>query len=128
MAKYAQDIMVDKKDQLEKIDGICLPDETIRAVFDLKGKGTGFLGITDKRVIYYDKAFLKSKQALVSIPHNRITCVASEDNKGFLIKQGFFVSDTLTINPIGLEPKTFEFRGGDKAHHAHNIIMEYLLK
>ncbi len=128
MAKYAQDIMVDKKDQLEKIDGICLPDETIRAVFDLKGKGTGFLGITDKRVIYYDKAFLKSKKALVSIPHNRITCVASEDNKGFLIKQGFFVSDTLTINPIGLEPKTFEFRGGDKAHHAHNIIMEYLLK
>ena len=128
MAKHAEDITVDKKEQLEKIEGICLPDETIRAVFDLKGAGTGFLGITDKRIIYYDKAFLKNKKALVSIPHNRIASVASEDNKGFLIKRGFLVSDTITISSIGLEPKTFEFRGGDKAHQAHNIIMEYLLK
>jgi len=128
MAKYAEDIVVDKKEQLQKIEGVCLPHETIRAVFDLKGAGTGFLGITDKRIIYYDKAFLKGKKALVSIPYARIACVASEDNKGFLIRQGFFVSDTLTINPIGLEAKVFEFRGGDKAHRAHNIIMEYLLE
>jgi len=128
MAKYAEDVIVDKKDQLEKIESICLPDETIRAVFDLKGAGTGFLGITDKRIVYYDKAFLKSKKALVSIPYNRIASVASEDNKGFLIKKGFLVSDTLTISSMGLEPKTFEFRGGDKAHCAHNIIMGYLLK
>ena len=128
MAKYAAGIVVDRKEQLEKIEGICLPDETIRAVFDLKGVGTGFLGITDKRIIYYDKAFLKSKKALVSIPYDRIASVASEDHKGFLLKKGFFVSDTLTISAIGLEPKTFEFRGGDKAHQAHNIIMEYLLK
>jgi hypothetical protein len=60
--------------------------------------------------------------------HSRIASVASEDNKGFLIKKGFFVSDILTINPIGMEAKTFEFRGGDKAHKAHNIIMEYLLE
>lgn len=127
MANYANDMVVDKKEQLEKIESICLPNETIRAVYDLKGVGTGFLGITDKRIIYYDKAYLKSKKALVSIPYSRIASVASEDNKGFLIKKGFFVSDTLTINPIGLEAKTFEFRGGDKAHTAHNIIMEYLL-
>ena len=128
MAQRAPDIMVDKKDQLEKIEGVCLPDETIRAVFDLKGRGAGFLGITDKRIIYYDKAFLKSKKALVSIPYTHIASVASEDNKGFFIKSGFFVSDTLTIQPIGLEPKTFEFRGGEKAHQAHNMIMEYLLR
>ena len=60
MAKHAEDIKVDKKDQLEKIEGVCLPDELIRAVFDLKGMGTGFLGITDKRIIFYDKAFLKN--------------------------------------------------------------------
>ena len=128
MVGYAADMIVDKKDQLEKIESICLQNETIRAVFDLKGIGTGFLGITDKRIIYYDKAFVKSKKALVSIPYNRISAVASEDNKGFLIKSGFFVSDILIINPIGMEPKTFEFRGGDKAHRAHNIIMEYLLE
>ena len=61
MAQYAADMMVDKKDQLEKIEGMCLPDEIIRAVFDMKGGGTGFLGLTDKRLIFYDKAFLKKK-------------------------------------------------------------------
>ncbi|MFC1942078.1 PH domain-containing protein [Chloroflexota bacterium] len=125
---HADDIIIDKKDQLEKIEGLCLPDETIRAVFDLKGHGTGFLGITDKRIIYYDKEFMKKKKAIVSVPHSRIASVASEDNTGFFVKKGFFVSDILTISPIGLEPKTFEFRGGEKAHAAHNIIMEYLLQ
>jgi len=128
MAKHATDMVVDKKDQLEKIEGACLPNEIIRAVFDMKGGGTGFLGLTDKRVIYYDKAFMKKKKAMVSIPYSRIACVASEDNKGFFIRSGFFVSDTLTIEPIGLEARTFIFRGGDKAHHAHNIIMEYILE
>ena len=127
MAQYAEGMIVDKKEQLEKIESICLPDETILAVFDLKGKGTGFLGITDKRIVFYDKEFLKKKKALVSVPHSHIASVASEDHKGFLVKKGFFVSDTLIISPTGLEPKSFEFRGGDKAHMAHNIIMKYLL-
>jgi hypothetical protein len=128
MAIHADDMIVDKEEQLEKIENMCLPDETIRAIFDLKGVGTGFLGITDKRIIYYDKAFLKSRKALVSIPYSRIASVASEDNKGLLIRKGFLINDTLTINPIGLGPKTFEFRGGEKAHQVHNIIMEYLLQ
>lgn len=128
MAQHAPDIIVDKKDQLEKIEGVCLPNEIIRAVFDLKGGGTGFLGLTDKRIIFYDKAFMKKRKAIVSIPYSRIASVASEDNKGFIIRSGFLVSDTLTVDPIGLEPRTFEFRGGDKAHAAHNIIMEYLLE
>ena len=71
---------------------------------------------------------MRSKKALVSIPYDRIASVDSEDNKGFFIRKGFFVSDILNITPLGLEPKTFEFRGGDKAHQAHNIIMEYLLR
>jgi hypothetical protein len=128
VAQLAEDIMVDKKDQLEKIEDVCLPDELIRAVFDLKGAATGFIGLTDKRVIFYDKAFMKKKKAIVSVPYSRIASVASEDNKGFFIRGGFLVSDTLIIDPIGLEPRIFVFRGGDKAHQAHNIIMEYLLK
>lgn len=128
MPNYAEDMVVDKKDQLEKIEDICLPDETIRAVFDTRGVGTGFIGITDKRIIYYDKAFLKGKKAIVSIPYTRISSVASEDNKGLIVRGGPFITDTLTINAMGMEPKTFEFRGGDKAHRAHNMIMEYLLE
>ncbi len=128
MAIYADDMIVDKKNQLEKIADICLPDEVIRAVFDLKGRGTGFLGVTNKRIIFYDKEFLKGQKAMVSIPYSRIAAVGSEDNKGFLVKRGFFVSDKLIINPLGLPAKIFEFRGGDKAHRAHNLIMEYLLE
>ncbi len=45
MAIYADDLIADKKNQLEKIEDICLPDEVVRAVFDLKGRGTGFLGL-----------------------------------------------------------------------------------
>lgn len=127
MAVRVQDITVDKKEQLEKIEGICLENEEIRAVFDLKGGGTGFLGLTDKRVIYYDKEFMRSKKAMVSLPYSRIASVASEDNKGFFVKSGFFTSDKLIIHPMGLDAKTFEFRGGDKAHKAHNIMMEYML-
>lgn len=128
MAIYADDMIVDKKDQREKIEGVCLPHEVIRAVFDLKGRGTGFLGITDKRIIYYDKEFMKGQKAMVSIPYSRIACVSSEDKSGLFVRKGFFVSDKLTINPTGLPAKEFVFRGGDKAHKAHNLIMEYLLE
>ncbi|MCK9357523.1 MAG: PH domain-containing protein [Dehalococcoidia bacterium] len=127
MPEYAGDMYVDKRDQLEKIEPLCLPDELIRAVFDLKGRGTGFLAITDKRIIYYDREWLKNKQAIVSVPFSRITSVASEDSKGFFVQKGFFVSETLTISVQGEDIKTFEFRGGDKAHLAHMIIMEHLL-
>ncbi len=128
MAIHASGMIVDKQDQLEKVEYACLPDETIRAVFDMKGAGTGFLGITDKRIIYYDKAFMRKQKALVSIPYSRITVVGSEDNSGLFFKKGFFVSDKLTICGAGFDYKTFEFRGGEKAHQAHNLLMEYMLQ
>jgi hypothetical protein len=127
MPEYSCNMYVDKQDQLEKIEAVCLPDELIRAVFDLKGRGTGFLGITDKRIVYYDKEFMKNRKALVSIPFSRIASVASEDNSGFFIQKGFLVSDTLAITLMGGDVKMFEFRGGEKAHLAHMIIMEHLL-
>ena len=128
MPEYAGDMYVDKREQLEKVEPLCLPDELIRAVFDLKGRGTGFLAITDRRLIYYDKEWLKNRQAIVSIPFSRITSVASEDNKGFFVQRGFFLSESLMITIQGEGMKTFEFRGSDKAHLAHMIIMEHLLQ
>jgi len=126
MAKYAEDMIVDKKDQMEKIEDYCLPNETIRAVFDMKGGGTGFIGITDKRVIFYDKAFMRKKKAMVSILYNRIHAVSSEDDTGKLLKRGFFASSTLTLQASN-DSFEFEFRGGDKAHQAYMMIMEYLI-
>lgn len=127
MAIHDDDMLVDKKDQLEKIEAFCQEDEVIRAVFDLKGMGSGFVGITDKRIIFYDKSLVTERKAMVSIPYSRISMVGSEDDKGFLIRSGRFVTNKLTISGLGFDDRTFEFRGGDKAHCAHQIIMEYLL-
>ena len=127
MAIHAEDMAFDKKEQLQKIENFCQPDEVIRGVFDLKRAASGFIGITDKRVIFYDKAYMREQKAMVSIPYSRISMVGSEDDKGFLIRRGFFVTGKLTISGLGFEERTFEFRGGDKAHQAHNIMMEYLL-
>ncbi len=127
MAINADDMIFDKKDQLEKIEGFCQEDEVIRAVFDLKGAGSGFIGITDKRVIFYDKSLVTERKAMISIPYSRISAVGSEDDKGFLLRSGRFVTNRLTISGLGFEDRTFEFRGGEKAHLAHRIIMEYLI-
>ena len=127
MVKHAEDMVVDKKDQLEKIEDYCLPHETLRAVFDMKGGGSGFIGITDKRVIFYDKAFMGKKKAMVTIPYNKIHALSSEDDTGGLLRRGFFASSTLTLH-AGVDSFAFEFRGGDKAHQAYTIIMEYLLQ
>ena len=128
MAVHSPDIIVDKKDQLEKIEEYCLPQETIHAVFDLKWSSTEFIGMTDKRLVYYDKEFLGKKKAIVSIPYSRIVSVSSEDDRGIFLKQGFFASDSLMIQVMGMDVKVFEFRGGDKAHKAHSIIMEHILR
>jgi len=127
MAILADDLVVDRKDQLEKIEGFCLPDEVIRAVFDLKGAATGFLGITDRRVIFYDKSLVTERKAMISIPYSRMSMLGSEDDKGMIIKKGFLVTGRLTVRGLGFEDQTFEFRGGDKAHIAHRIISEYLV-
>ena len=126
MAIRADDLMFDRPDQLEKIEGMCQPDEVIRAVFDCKGAQTGFVGITDRRLIFYDKSLVSERKAMFTIPYSRISMVGSEDNKGRLIKKGHFVTDRLTIKGLGFEDASFEFRGGDKAHTAHRIIAEYL--
>ncbi len=63
-----QETIYDKKDQLEKIQDWVMPGETLYAVYDLKGGGTGFIGITDWRLIFYDKQFMRKIKAMVTIP------------------------------------------------------------
>ena len=45
-------VIFDRQDQLEQIEAGLLPGEEIEAVFDVKGSGTGFVGITSKRIIF----------------------------------------------------------------------------
>lgn len=116
----------DKREQLEKIRSALLPGEEVEAVFDMKGGGTGFMGITTKRVIVYDKAFMRKMKAMVSIPHSKITSIAAEDESGLLTGRGF-LSGSIMVLQTGHEEYEFEFRGVDKAHYAHDLILTHIL-
>ena len=116
----------DKKDQLEKIQASLLPGEVVEAVFDLKSAGTGFIGITNKRVIIYDKAFLRKMKALVSIPYNRIYAIAAEDEEAWWGHRGFWSTSKLVLT-TGKTEYEFEFRGADRAHIAHDLILRHMV-
>jgi hypothetical protein len=120
------DPIFDKKDQLEQIKPMLIEGEQLDAVFDLKGTGTGFLAVTSKRLIVYDKAFLRKMKAVVSVPYSRILSVGAEDENNVLLGRGFFSTSKLAIKTSDNE-YDFEFRGADKAHLAHRLILTRLL-
>ena len=116
------DAIHDKKDQLQKIQPHIIQGETLYAVYDMKGGGTGFVGITDLRLIFMDQAFVKKSKSMVSLPYTRITAVASEDS-GKII---FGTSKLIVV--AGARTWMFEFRSNDKAHYAYKLIMRNLLQ
>jgi hypothetical protein len=110
----------DNKGQYDRIAAYCIPGETIYAVFDCKGKGTGFVGITDRRVIFYDQGVFSSKKSMISIPFNQVIGISSADSG--------MIWQTSEITLITAAGKfDFEFRGGDKAHQAYAYIMGQIL-
>lgn len=119
-------LIYDKQDQVDKVRTWLVPGETLYAVYDLKGVGTGFLGITDRRIIFYDRAFLGRRKATVTIPYSRIHYVSSDDDSGLLPRPGFLVTGSLRVH-VGDHSFEFEFRGADKAHEAYQLIMQNIL-
>ncbi len=112
----------DSKSQMERVAAMLMPDEVLYAVFDLKGAGSGFVGITDRRLIFMDQGVIRKKRTLVSLPYSKITAVASEDT-GHII----FGSSTLMVT-AGNRDWDFEFRTNEKAHRAYQLIMWNLLQ
>src|SRR4030042_2161504 len=70
----------DNKGQYDRITAYCIPGESVYAVFDCKGGGTGFVGITDRRVIFYDQSGFNKKKSMISIPYNQVIGIASADS------------------------------------------------
>lgn len=120
------EVVFDNKGQVAQLRPYIRPHEVLRAVFDMKGGGTGFLGITNKRLIVYDKAFLGKRKAMVSIPFSKVTRVASEDDAGGMFSSNMFKSSQLTVW-VGSESYEFEFRGVDKAHKAYELMIDAIL-
>lgn len=117
------DVVYDKKEQLDQIVPWLIPNERLYVVFDCKGAGTGFVAVTNKRLMFYDKAFMRKRKALTSVPFNKITAVSSVDEG-----RGLFGATSELVVKTGSEEFEFEFRGGDKAQKAHILIMTELLQ
>ncbi len=116
--------MFDKQDQLDKIQSGLLPGEQVIAVYDAIGAGTGFIGLTNARVIIQDNSFIGKRVALTSVPYGRVNAVSFVSDKSMFGK--FYSSSTLSIK-VGSTDYEVQFRGEDKALHAHNIILSHQL-
>jgi hypothetical protein len=110
----------DKRDQYDRIRQYVIEGETLHAVWDCRGSGSGFVGVTDQRVIFYDQGMLSKKKSMVSIPYNQVIGVASVDEGTF-----FKTSEITLITAAG--KFDFEFRGADKAHWTYHFIMNQIL-
>jgi hypothetical protein len=116
------DVVYDKKEQLEQIQSGLLEGEQIVAVYDAIGVGTGFIGLTNRRIIIKDKSFLGNRVALTSIPYSQVSSVSVVSNKNWIGQ--FFSSGTIAIQCKDAMYEV-EFRGSEKTQHAHNVILHY---
>jgi hypothetical protein len=110
----------DKQEQLDKIVAGLLQGENVIAVYDAIGAGTGFIGLTDKRVIIQDNSFVGKKTALTSIPYSKVQSVSYVSDKSMFGK--FASSSTIAVSAGGSVHEV-QFRGDEKAAHAHNVIL-----
>lgn len=115
----------DRQDQLQQIQSGLMEGERILAVYDAIGVGTGFVGLTDRRVILQDKSFVGKKVAITSIPYARITSVSVVSNKSWA--GSFFSSGSIAIN-VGTQTYEIDFRGDQKSRHVHHVILHYITR
>jgi hypothetical protein len=110
----------DRPEQLEKVTAGLLSGETITAVYDGIGKGTGFCAITDRRVVIQDNSFTGGKTAVTSLPYSRISSVSYVADKS---RFGKLYSSSEVAITVGSTVHEVAFRGEDKARHIHDHIL-----
>jgi hypothetical protein len=113
----------DKPEQLQQIQSGLVEGESIIAVYDAIGAATGFIGLTNHRVIIQDKSFVGKKVAITSIPYSKITSVSVVSNKSWA--GNFFSSGSIAIN-VGMQTYEVDFRGDQKSHHVHSLLLWYM--
>ena len=110
----------DKQDQFDKIATNPFTGESVIAVYDAIGAGSGFLGLTNIRVIIQDNSFIGGKMALISVPYKNVASVGFVSDKSMMGK--FFSSSSISFF-AGAREYRVDFRGEQKALHAHNVIL-----
>jgi hypothetical protein len=116
------DVIYDNKGQLEQVQSGLLDGEEVIAVYDAIGAGTGFIGLTNRRIIIQDKSFVGKRIAITSVPYSKVSSVSVVSNKSWAGQ--FFSSGTIAIT-VGQHTYEVEFRGTEKTHHVHNVILHY---
>jgi hypothetical protein len=118
----AQEVQYDRKEQYQQIVSGLLPGEKIIAVYDAVGVGTGFIGLTDRRVIIQDRSFVGKRVAITSIPYSKVSAVSVVSNKSWAGE--YFSSGAIAIH-VGTQNYEVELRGVEKTQHVHNVILHY---
>jgi hypothetical protein len=124
MTMAGQAPVFDKQEQYDKVASGLMPGEQLIAVYDCIGAGTGFMGVSTKRLVFQDNSFVGKKIAVTSIPYSRITSVSVVSNKSMMGR--FFSSSSLAVTVSGAKTHEAEFRGEEKAGHIHNVILHYI--
>ncbi len=119
------DVVYDLKDQLRIVETGLLEGETVYAVYDGKGAGTGFIGLTDLRVILQDESYVGGQIALTSVPYSRICSVSLLANKSMF---GRWVEAATLAIRTGEDSFEVQMRGADKAKHAHDLILHFITR
>lgn len=115
----------DKSEQLQQVQQDLLPGEVVVLVYDCTGVGTGFVGLTNLRVVLQDRSFVGKRVAVTSIPYGNIRSVSLLSNKSWA---GEFFSSSSVALTAGPDTYEAEFRGTDKAHRVHAVILEHLTR
>lgn len=98
--------------------------EDIVAVYDCIGVGTGFVAVTNLRIILQDKSFVGNKVAITSIPYRAVKSVSVVSNKSWA--GSFFSGGSIAIDAGKVY--TAEFRGADKSRHVHDLILWHIAR
>lgn len=114
----------DKRDQLDRITAGLLDGETLHGVYDAKGVGTGFIGLTDRRVIIQDDSFAGKVSALVSIPYRQVTSVGYKSNRSML---GKAVSTSGVVFTTADKQYAMDFRTDVTGRRVHDAVLRYIL-
>ena len=109
------EVSYDKKEQKDRILEYIIRGETLYAVFSCKGKDVEFVGITDQRVIFYERSLVPRKRVMISIPYDHVLAVAAVDEGAFLQS-----AELLLLTPSG--NFAFEFVQADRAHWMYQFI------
>jgi hypothetical protein len=114
------------KKQAHRLDAMLIPGEIVEAVFETTGGCTAFVGITNRRVIIHDRAFLHRHQATVSIPYSKISSVAAKVELARPNGRAGWASCELILTTSAGD---FElgFRGAERARQAHCLILQHLI-